>query len=177
MISSKKSALLLRTHFLIFQSLLFFMRLSAIGRKKMHKTVCRKTGASLIHILVQHPSVRGDSHNLPRDELSAFLKSPFSCHFDASAARNFHSHHGDAFNIVSGDDGCKFLGIVYLVQLRAADQNHPIPNEVVMEIAVGIGGAVSSDKQVGTAEVRCVYRGKLNLYRPGGKTAWYALQR
>ena len=176
MISSKKSALLLRTHFLIFQSLLFLCGFQPLARKKCIKP-CRKTGASLIHILVQHPSVRGDSHNLPRDELSAFLKSPFSCHFDASAARNFHSHHGDAFNIVSGDDGCKFLGIVYLVQLRAADQNHPIPNEVVMEIAVGIGGAVSSDKQVGTAEVRCVYRSKLNLYRPGGKTAWYALQR
>ena len=153
------------------------MRLSAIGRKKMHKTVCRKTAGSFIHILVQHSSVGGYGHNLPQNELFAFLKSPSGRHFNTAAARNFHSDHGDAFNIASGDYSLKLFGIVSLVQLRAADQNHPVLNEVVMEIAVGIGGAVSSDKQVGTAEVRCVYRSKLNLYRPGGKTAWYALQR
>ena len=146
----------------------------------MHKRCvkrCPKGCAQPGNSLVQHSSVGGYGHNLPWNELSAFLKGPSGRHFNTAAARNFHSHHGDAFDIVSGDYSLKLFGIVSLVQLRAADQNHPVLNEVVMEIAVGIGGAVSSDKQVGTAEVRCVYRGKLNLYRPGGKTAWYALQR
>ena len=64
--------------------------------------------------------------------------------FDSAAAGNFHAYDGDASDLVIGQDRGQFLGIVDAVQFRAADQGDVIPDEFIVEIAVGIGGAVRS---------------------------------
>src|SRR5699024_6573291 len=45
-------------------------------------------------------------------------------------------------------------------------EGHLAPDEVLVEIGVGVGGAVGGNEQVGALEVGGVHWGQLDLYRP-----------
>ena len=100
-----------------------------------------------------------------------FLKRRLHGMLDAAAAGNFHAHNGDASDIVIGQDRGQLLGIVDAVQLRAADQGNVIPDEFIVKIAVGVGGAVRSHQELRSVEIRCVHRRQFDLDRPLGELA------
>ena len=122
-------------------------------------------------LLLQYFPFSGDGDHLPRDKLSAVLKSFLHGHFYASAAGNLHSHYGDAFDVIVSYDLRKLFGVVYAVQLRAAYKGNLISDEVLVEAAVGVGGAVCGYEKVCAVKIRSVYRGQLYLNGPLGKTA------
>src|SRR5699024_2123127 len=74
--------------------------------------------------------------------------------------------HGDASDVVAGQDGGELFRVVPLVQLGAADQRHLPTDEVPVEGAVGVGGAVGGNEQVAPVEPGGVHRGQLDLHRP-----------
>ena len=121
--------------------------------------------------LFDNLTVRGNGHNAPRDKLSAGPKRLLYRVFDAAAAGHLHSDDGHAFDLVPGDDLRQFLGVVHHIQFRAADQGDPVFNEVIVEVPVGVSGAVGGDQQIRAVKIGCVYGNQLDLYRPLGKAA------
>ena len=90
----------------------------------------------------------------------------FDCMFDPAAAGNFHANYSHAFDVISGNDLQELFCIILFVQLRAPDQCYMAADEIVVEAAVGIGSAVSSDEQSCSVKIRGIHRNQFNLYRP-----------
>ena len=112
---------------------------------------------------------------MPGNELAAGLQGALGCAFDATATRNLHANDGYALDIILCNDTGQLFGIVSLVQLGTADQRDAITDELVMEIAVGVGGTVSSDEQIGTVKIGSVNGHELDLAGPLGKLTRHAL--
>lgn len=93
-------------------------------------------------------SVDGKRDHAPRDEFAAGFEGVFGCRFDAAAAGYFHPHDGQTPDVVAAQNFGQLLGVIHHIQLRAADERHAAANEILMEVAVGIGRAVRRDEQV-----------------------------
>ena len=104
--------------------------------------------------------------HLPRNQLSAVLQRSSYCVFQPAAARHLHAHDGDALNIVSAQDFGQFFTVIHRVELGTADKRDAVPDEIPMEIRIGVGRAVGRDEQVCTVEIRRVHGHELNLHRP-----------
>lgn len=89
--------------------------------------------------------------------------------FDTAATRNFHSHHSYAFDIVVGNNGGEFVGVVHTVKFRATDECDVVANEIVMEVAVGKCGAICRYQKICAVKIRCVYGNEFYLHRPLGE--------
>ena len=63
----------------------------------------------------------------------------------------------------------QLLGVIHRIQLGAADHSHLILHEIVMEITVGVGGAVGSDQQICAIEIGGTQRHQLDLHREVGQ--------
>ena len=50
--------------------------------------------------------------------------------------------------LVAAKDLRELFGVVHVVQLGTADQRNAAPQEILMEAAIGIGGAVRRDQQM-----------------------------
>ena len=120
---------------------------------------------------VQNSAVGGDGDDAPGDEFAAGLQGSFHSVFNAAATGDFHTDHGDTFDIVVFQYGGEFFGIVALVQFGTADEGNVIADKFIVEIAVGIGGAVCRNQQIGTVKVGGVDRDQFDLYRPLQKLA------
>ena len=115
---------------------------------------------------VQDPSVGGHGHHLPGQKLAAALDGQPGGLFNTAAAGHLHPGDGDAPDVVFGDDPGELFGIIALVQLGTADEGDAVPDQLIVEIAVGIGRAVGGDQQVGSIKVGSVHRRQLDLHRP-----------
>lgn len=51
-------------------------------------------------------------------------------------------------DVVAAQNFGQLLGVIHHIQLWAADERHAAANEILMEVAVGIGRAVRRDEQV-----------------------------
>ena len=56
-----------------------------------------------IHLSVKDPAVRGDRHDLPRDEFSALLQGGLRRVLQSAAAGDLHADNGHAFYIIAPD--------------------------------------------------------------------------
>ena len=74
---------------------------------------------------VEELSIHGDGGYLPWDEFATVLEGFFGCHFQTTAAWNFHADNGYAGDIVVSDDLFKFFTVVCGIQLRTAYQDDP----------------------------------------------------
>lgn len=72
-------------------------------------------------------------------------------------------------DVVAAQNFGQLLGVIHHIQLWAADERHAAANEILMEVAVGIGRAVRRDEQVCPVKIRRVDRRKLDLNRPLAK--------
>ena len=117
-------------------------------------------------MLFQYFSVNGYGHYLPGDELSALLEGFLGGKFQTAAARDLHPDDGNALDVITGDDGLQLHGIVHAIQLGAADEGDLVPDKILMEISVGVSGAIGSDEQIGTVKIGCIDGGQFDLYRP-----------
>ena len=88
------------------------------------------------------------------------------CRLQSAAAGHLHTRQGDGLNVVCRKDLAELFGVIDGVELRAADERHAALDEVVVEIAVGIGAAISGDEQVRAVKIRGLYRRKAYLHRP-----------
>ena len=103
-------------------------------------------------------AVGGDHRNLEGDILAAGRQSVLHSPQDAAAAGYGHPGHGYTLYIVLGQNGGQLFAVISVVQLGAADEGHLPTDEVLMEIAVGVGGAVGGDEQMAAVKVRGVHR-------------------
>ena len=113
--------------------------------------------ARIIYIWVlplQDSAICGNGNHLPGNEFSAVFQRRHRCMLDSAAAGNLHAHPGQRPDFIFPDDLLQFLGIVHHIQLGAADERHTSADEVLMKAAVGIGGAVGRDQQIGSVEIR-----------------------
>ena len=69
---------------------------------------------------------------------------------DTAAARYFHAHNGDAFDVVVTDDLSELFAVIALVQLGAADQRDLIADKILMEACIGIGCAFTGTSLICT---------------------------
>lgn len=116
--------------------------------------------------VVQNTAVGGDGDHIPRDELAAGLQCLFHGIFDTAAAGYLHPHHGDAADMVLFEDLSEFFRIVHRIQLRAAHQRDVPPDEILMEIGIGVSGAVGSHQQFCPVKPGRVYGSQLDLHGP-----------
>ena len=66
-------------------------------------------------LLIQNRSVNRDCSHLPRNEFAALLQCFLGCHLESTAARHFHPHDGDGFDVIVLDDLCELLGVIHSV--------------------------------------------------------------
>ena len=85
---------------------------------------------------------------MQRDAFAAVFDGSFDCVTEATAAGHGHPCDGDGPDIVVLKNLRQLLGVIHRIQLGTADHGHAILHKIVMEIAVGISGAVGSDQQV-----------------------------
>lgn len=70
------------------------------------------------------------------DKLTAVLQCFFDCHLQSTAARNFHTHNSDTFNIVLGNNLGEFFTVINAIQLWAANERHLALDKFLMEVCV-----------------------------------------
>ena len=98
---------------------------------------------------VQYPAVCGDGYNLPGNKFPAGFQSTLHRIFDSAAAGNLHADHHHTFDLIACDNLSKLFCVISFIQLRTADQSDTVADEFIVEISVGIGGAVSGHQKVG----------------------------
>ena len=84
----------------------------------------------------------------------------------SAAAGHLHTRQGDGLNVVCRKDLAELFGVIDGVKLRAADERHSALDEIIVEIAVGLGAAIGGDEQVRAVKIRGLYRRKAYLHRP-----------
>lgn len=63
--------------------------------------------------------------------------------FKATAAGHFHARQGNRLDGVAPQDLSQFVSVIDRVKLGAADQGDLVFHKAVVEISMGIGGAVA----------------------------------
>ena len=65
------------------------------------------------------------------------------CHsrYDSAAARNGHTHDGDAFDFIICQDVRQFVRVIHLIKLWTANERNLAFDKIMVEITVGKGGA------------------------------------
>ena len=61
---------------------------------------------------VEDLSIHGDGGYLPWDEFATVLEGFFGCHFQTTAAWNFHAHDGNTLDIVLTDDFGELFAVI-----------------------------------------------------------------
>ena len=115
---------------------------------------------------VYHPSVCRNRNHSPRDKLSACHKRTFYCIFNAAATGNLHSHNGHALDIIVRDNCGQLVGVIDIVKLGTSDKRYAVADKFIVEIAVGIGGAVGGDEQICAVKTGGIDGHELDLDRP-----------
>ena len=98
-------------------------------------------------------SIRPHGHNLPRNEFPAGLEGAFRGIFNTTAAWNFHADNGDIPDIIETDDFRQLFRVIHHIQLRASYQGDASGYKIIVEIAIGKGGTVSSYQKAGFPKV------------------------
>ena len=102
-------------------------------------------------------SVGGDDIHLHRDILAGSGDCAVYGVFYTSAAGYFHARYRNAPDIVGADYPAQFLSIVGVVQLGAADEGNMAAHELLMDVRVGVGGAVGGNQEPCAVKIRGVY--------------------
>ena len=84
----------------------------------------------------------------------------------ATAARHFHSHDGNALDVVVANDLGQLVGVVYHIKLGATDKCDFALHKVLVHIGVSVGGTVGGDQQLCAVIKRCDCGQKFYLNRP-----------
>ena len=71
-----------------------------------------------------------------------------------------------ADNIVVRKNRRELVGVIHAVELGATDERDSVTNKLVMEVAVGIGGAICSNEQVRSVKIGSVHGYELDLNWP-----------
>lgn len=130
------------------------------------ETAAVVSGFCSVILPVEDAAIGGEGDYIPRDELAAVLQSSDGSMLQPAAAGHLHAQHGHALDIIAADDLGQLFAVIHSIQLRAADDGHMAPHELLVDIGVGIGGAVGGDQQLGTVKVGRVHRHQLDLARP-----------
>ena len=109
----------------------------------------------------EQPSVGGDDRHLAGNGFPAGKEGTLHRVFQPAAAGNLHPGHGDAFDVIRGEDLCQLFRIVRLIQLRTADQCDTAADEILMKAAVSISCAVCRNQQVSSVKEGCIDGNKL----------------
>ena len=117
-------------------------------------------------------SIRPHGHNLPRNEFPAGLEGAFRGIFNTAAAWNFHADNGDIPDIIEVDDFRQLFRVIHHIQFWTADECDAAGYKVIVEIAIGKGGTVSSYQKAGILKIGSLDRSQLNLHRPLGQPAF-----
>ena len=115
---------------------------------------------------LQNAAIGRDGDHLPRDELAAVLQGRDRRVLQTAAAGHFHAQDRDAPDVVVFEDLGQLLAVVHGIQLGTADEGDLAPHELLVEVCIGVGGAVGGDEQLGPVEVGCVHRHQLDLAGP-----------
>lgn len=110
-----------------------------------------------------HASVRTDEDDPERDIFSAHLNGSFHRAGETAAAGNGHTGYSDTANRIPAENFGKLQGVIDRVQLRTADQRYFAADEILMEVSVGISGAVGGNQEISVVKKRIVYGTQLNL--------------
>lgn len=95
-------------------------------------------------------SVGTDGYDVQRNILAAVLDGGFDSVAQTTTARYAHAGNGDGTDPVMLKNERQLFGIINAVQLGTADHGHTLPHKIMVEIAIGKGGAIGSDQQVST---------------------------
>ena len=115
---------------------------------------------------VYHPSGCRNRNHSPRDKLAACDKRTLDGIFNAAAAGNLHSHNGHALDIVVCNNGGQLVGVIDIVKLGTSDKRYAVADKLIVEIAVGVGGAVGGDEQICAVKIGRIDGHELDLNRP-----------
>ena len=138
---------------------------------KMIQSATQTTNCFFVcaYLPVEDTAIHREGDDIPGDELTAVLEGSDGGVFETSAARHLHPQDGNALDVVIADDLGQLLAVVHGIQLGAADEGNMAAHELLMDVRVGVGGAVGGDKQLGTVKIGCIHRHELDLAGPLGQ--------
>lgn len=127
--------------------------------------------------ILPYLSIRSNNNDFPGNHFPAGHQRTLHRGGDAAAARHIHAQHGETLDFVVLQDGCEFIGIIPLVELRAANQGDSVAHEVLMYVRVGKGSTVRRHQYIGIVQIRCLDWNELDLYGPLTKRGFLSERR
>ena len=100
----------------------------------------------------QDLALGGDGHHLPGEEFAAALEGLLDRQLDPAAAGDLHAHHGDALDVVVGQNFGELFAVIHAVQLGTAHQGNFSTDKVPVEVGVGVGSAVGGHQELGPVQ-------------------------
>lgn len=91
-------------------------------------------------------SVRTDGYDMQGDVFATVFQSSLHRVTQTTAAWNGHPGDCDGSDIVVLENLRQLFSVVHCIQLGAANQRYLILHEIMVKIAVGIGGTVSGNQ-------------------------------
>ena len=85
---------------------------------------------------VKYPAVGRNSHDLPRNKLSALLQCRFCRVLQSSAAWDLHPDNSHTLDVIFADNFGELLRIVNTVELRAADKGNMPSDKVLVKCRI-----------------------------------------
>ena len=122
--------------------------------------------------LFKNFSVCCNCYNLPGQGFTTCLDCVFYCILKTAAAGDFHTDYLYTLYIVVLYNLGEFFRVISFVKFGATNESDVIADEVIVEVAVGIGCAVCSNKEICVLKVGSVDRNKFYLTRPLGEKTW-----
>ena len=116
-------------------------------------------------------SIGTDGDDVEGDVFTAAGKGSAHGMAKTPAAGYGHPCHGDALDVIVLQNLRELLGIVCGIQLGAADEGGSAVDEVPVEAAIAIGGAVCGNQQVSALQSRRDHGGQPQLHREIGEAA------
>ena len=143
--------------------LLLFQSVNKTGGKGLRN---QPLASENLMVFLKNSTIGRNCNYLPWDSFSAGLQSSFDSMFDASTAWYNHAYDCYASDIVTGKDVGELFGGVDIVQFGTPNESNPVLDKLGMEIAVGISGTISCNKEISPIEIGCSDRNQLDLDGP-----------
>ena len=143
--------------------LLLFQSVNKTGGKGLRN---QPLASENLMVFLKNSTIGRNCNYLPWDSFSTGLQSLLNSIFNPSATWYNHAYDSYVSDLVSGKDVGKLFGVVDIVQFGTPNESNPVLDKLRMEIAVGISGTISRNKEISSIEIGCRDRNQFDLDGP-----------
>ena len=120
----------------------------------------------ILLFLLYYIAIKVYGYDLPWQEFATFLQCVFCCSLKTATAWDYHTHDGNAFDIVLSDDLGQFVCVICIIKLWTSDQRDSVFDKIIVKVSISICCAICSNQQICTIIIRGRNGYELDLDRP-----------